>query len=85
MWPLARFQVKHSFRYQELAFRYEDGLEVMWGPEMVHRKEGSRMLLQDLHGPCGIGEESEERQQQVVCYRARDKTGIFDLEGRKKS
>lgn len=41
------------------------------------------MFPQDLLSPLGIGAESKERQQHVVCYRAVVETRVLDLKERR--
>lgn len=43
------------------------------------------MLHQDLLHHLGMGAESEEKEQQVVCYGAEDETGELTMEERKES
>lgn len=43
------------------------------------------MFYQDMFSPLGMGTDSEERLQQVVCYRDGDETEGLDLqEGREQ-
>lgn len=60
----------------------QDGLG--GGYEGVHRKKESRVSHHDLLSPLGIGAESEERPQKVVCYTAGDKTGGVDMRERRE-
>ena len=45
-----------------------------------HRREEIRVYYQSLLSPLGLGAESEERSQQVLCYRAGNVSGGLDLE-----
>lgn len=68
----------------ELTLRTRDKLGS--GLMGVHRKEESRVLQQDLLSPLGLGAESEEKLQQLVCYRDGDRTGWgLDWEERRQS
>lgn len=51
---------------------------------VVYRREKSRMFLQNLLSPLGMGSEREERLKQVICYRAGDESEGLVLEERKK-
>lgn len=45
------------------------------GGEGVHKRGESRVCHQGLCSSLGTRAESEERPQQLVCYRAGDETG----------
>lgn len=47
--------------------------------EEVHRRRKSKVSYQYLYSSLGIGPESEERPQKLVCYGAGDETGILDV------
>ena len=47
--------------------------------EEVHRRKKSWVSHQSLHSSLGMGPESEERPQKLVCYGAEDETGILDV------
>lgn len=70
--------VKCMSRCVELSLRSVDGLG---GGAKVSTREKSRVFHQDLLYPREWWQ-SEERPQQVVCYRVED--GIGDLEERRK-
>lgn len=53
----------------------KDGLEGR--AEEVHGEEGKRVFHQDLLIFLGVGAESEERPQQIVCYRAGVRLGSW--------
>lgn len=50
-----------------------------WG---VHKRNESRVFHQYLFSPWEYGEESEQKSQQIACYRAQDETGGLDMEQR---
>lgn len=51
--------------------------------EEVHRREESWVFRQDQLSAQRKGTKSEERPQQVVCYRAGNETGGLDMEERR--
>lgn len=61
----------------------KDGLEGR--AKEVHGEEGKRVFHQDLLISLGMGAESEERPQQIVCYRAGRETRELDLGERRES
>lgn len=44
--------------------------------EGIQRKKESRVVLQDLLSHLGIGTESKERPQKVICHGDGDKVGF---------
>jgi hypothetical protein len=54
--------------------------ELGWVVKGVHRREKSSMPHQDFFSLLRMEAASEERLQQVVCYRAGHETGILDTE-----
>lgn len=53
--------------------------------EELHIKGGKQGILTGSSQFSGNGAESEERLQQVVCYRAGDGTAGLDLEERREA
>lgn len=53
----------------------------MKGAEGLHRRVESRVFHHDLASLWGMGPESEERSNEVVCYRAGDDSAELDSVG----
>lgn len=64
------------FQYWELTLRNGDGVGDGLKESTGGSKEG---IKQDLLSILGVGTESEERPQQVICYRVVDETGGLDI------
>lgn len=73
--------MKCVFKYWKLRLRDEDGdrrgMRGLRG-SVEGRKAGR--FHQDMLSSLGIGTDSEEKLQLMVCYRAADKTEGLDLE-----
>lgn len=63
----------------EQTLRNSDGLEE-GRSERVHKKKESKVFYQCLLSHLRIEIESEEKPQQIICYRAGDRTGRLDVE-----
>lgn len=86
-WDLIRydhwgFHVKCIFRYWELTLRNEHELGACMA-NGVQWKEENRVFNQDLLDLLGMGADSEERPQLVVCYRPGDQIRGFEGEEEK--
>lgn len=55
-----------------------------WVTKGIHRREKSSVLHQDPFSTLRIEAESEERLQQVVCYRAGHETGRLGIEKKRR-
>lgn len=71
-------------KYWKLRLRDEDGDRL--GMRLKESIEGRKAgwFHQDMLSSLGIGTDSEEKLQLMVCYRAAEKTEGLDLEEQRK-
>lgn len=50
--------------------------------ELVHRREESLLYHKNLHRPLGMGADSKEKTQNMICYKVGSVTGRLQLEER---